>query len=118
MGKWPHDYYGLVETDVVSGVMGIKTIGDSEQESLKKVNNLLSLVKADWPNIAKLETADALIEYLYGRQLASIAEVIQQTLAKDRSLEPSGEFHIQLQAMAIKRGLISAYKEVQNKLSL
>lgn len=117
MGKWPHDYYGLIETGLVSQIMGIRVIGDSPQKSLKSLENMLNRVKSDWPNIAKFETADQIIGYLYDHDLASIAGAIQKTFFDYRAAEPGGEYHLQLQAMAVKRGLVAAYREVQNRLS-
>lgn len=117
MDKWPDDYYWLVETGVASRVMGIRVRGDSIEESLKRVDKLVSKVKAEWSNIEELDTAVELINYFRGHNLAPIAEAIEKTLSKNQALEPAGEFHTQLQAMAIKRGLISANREVQKELA-
>ncbi len=117
MEKWPDDYYWLVETGVASRVMGIRVKGDSIKESLKRLDKLVSKVKAEWSNIEELDTAEKLINYFRGNDLVPIAKAIEETLSKNRALEPAGEFHAQLQAMAIKRGLIAANREVQKELS-
>jgi hypothetical protein len=116
-GKWPHDYYGQIENDIVARIKEIRVIGDSQGQSLKMVGDLLDQVKADWPDIAKLETADQLVDYLHDQGLAPIAEAIQQSLTTYRSLEPAGEFHIEKQITAIRHALIAAHREVQNELS-
>jgi hypothetical protein len=115
--KWPDDYYWLIETGVASRVMGIRAGGESIEESLKRVDKLVSQVKADWSNIAKLDTAVKLIDYFRQHNLEPIAEAIEKTLSQNKAREPAGEFHAQLQALAIKRGLISSYREVQKELA-
>lgn len=114
--KWPDEYYWLIESGVASRIMGIRASGESIRESLKRVNKLVSQVKADWPNIAGLDTAAKLIAYFRQHNLEPIAESIEKTLAQNKAREPSGEFHPQLQAQAIKRGLISSYREVQKEM--
>ena len=116
MEKWPDEYYWLIETGVASRIMGIRVSGESIQESLQRVDKLVSQVKADWSNIAELDTAAKLIDYLRKHNLEPIAESIEKTLAQNKDREPGGEFHPQLQARAIKRGLISSYREVQKEL--
>ena len=118
LNKWPDKYYWLVETGVASRVMGIRESGDSIEDALKRVNKLVSQVKADWSHIAELDTAAELIDYFRQHDLEPIAEAIQQTLEQNepQEPEPTGEFHPQLQALAIKRGLISSYQEVQKEL--
>jgi hypothetical protein len=103
--KWPDDYYWLIETGVASRVMGIRAGGEDIDESLKRVDKLVSQVKADWSSIAKLDTAVKLIDYF------------RQHNSQNKAREPAGEFHAQLQALAIKRGLISSYREVQKELA-
>jgi hypothetical protein len=117
MGKWPHDYYGQIERDIVARIKEIRVVGGSQEQSLKLVGDLLSQVKADWPEIAKFETADQLVDYLHVQGLAPISVAIQQSLAAYRSLEPAGEFHLEQQLMAIRHALIAAYREVRNQLS-
>lgn len=116
MAKWPDDYYWLIETGVASRIMGIRASGESIQESLKRVDKLVSHVKANWSDIAELDTAGKLMDYFRQHNLEPIAESIEKTLSKNKALEPAGEFHSQLQALAIKRGLISSYREVQKEL--
>ena len=117
MGNWPHDYYGQIASDIVAQIKEIRVIGDSQAQSLRLVGEMLNEVKADWPEIARRETADELIDYLHVQGLAPIAEAIQQSLATYRSLEPAGEFHIEQKIMAIRRALIASYQEVQNELA-
>ena len=115
--KWPDDYYWLIETGVASRVMGIRASGESIEESLKRVDKLVSQVKKNWSNISELDTPANLIDYFRQHNLKPIAEAIEQTLSQNKALEPAGEFHSQLQALAIKRGLISSYREVQKELT-
>lgn len=100
--EWPDEYYWLVATGVSSQIMGIQSAGA-----------LLTRVEAQWPNIENLETAEALITYFNEHDLAVIAEAIQKTLAQNSASEPTGESHKQLQADAIKRGLVNAVWEVK-----
>ena len=116
LNKWPDKYYWLVETGVASRVMGIRESGDSIDEALERVDELVSKVKADWSHIAKLDTAEKLLNYFRQHDLEPIAEAIEETLSQNKAREPTGEFHPQLQALAIKRGLISSYQEVQKEL--
>jgi hypothetical protein len=102
MREWPDEYYWLVATGVSSQVMGIQS-----------AESLLSRVEVQWPNIENLETAEALITYFNEHDLATIAEAIEKTLSQNSASEPTGESHRQLQADAIKRGLVNAVWEVK-----
>ena len=33
MEKWPHDYYGQIESDIVARIKEIRVIGDSQEQS-------------------------------------------------------------------------------------
>jgi hypothetical protein len=78
------------------------------------VGQLLVTVEEQWDNIAPLETAEALSTYFRTQNLLPLAEVIEQTLAHNRAQEPpGGARHSQLQAMAIRAGLIYAYRQIK-----
>ena len=115
LNKWPEPYYWLVETGVSSRVMGIRAPGAGLREALARLDEMLSQVKEQWGVIGALDTAAALIDYLRQHELDPIAAAIETTLTANRAQEPTGEFHRQLQIMAIKRGLISAYEEVKKE---
>ena len=107
----------MIETGVASRVMGIRASGESIHEALKRVDKLVSQVKKNWSDIEGLDTAVKLIDYFRQHDLEPIAVAIEKTLAQNKALEPAGEFHPQLQARAIKRGLIISYREVEKELS-
>ena len=100
--EWPNEYYWLVASGVSSRVMG-----------LGSVDSLLRDLKEQWTNIEPLDTAEKLINYCRTHDLAPIAEAIEKTLSQNSGMEPSGESHRQLQADAIKRGLLNAFWEVK-----
>jgi len=100
--EWPNEYYWLVASGVSSRVMG-----------LGSVDSLLSDLEEQWTNIEPLDTAEKLINYCRTHDLAPIAEAIEKTLSQNSGMEPTGESHRQLQADAIKRGLLNAFWEVK-----
>jgi hypothetical protein len=104
--EWPDEYYYLVASGVSSRVMG-----------LRSAEALLDVVKEQWADIETLETADELITYFRAQYLVHIAEAIESTLSQNRPAEPSGDSHLQLQADAIKRGLLYAFWEVKGQPS-
>lgn len=102
--EWPNEYYWLVASGVSSRVMG-----------LGSVDSLLSELEEQWTNIEPLDTAEKLINYCRTHDLAPIAEAIEKTLSQNSDMEPTGESHRQLQADAIKRGLVNAFWEVKGQ---
>jgi len=102
--EWSNEYYWLVASGVSSRVMG-----------LGSVDSLLSEVEEQWTNIEPLGTAGKLINYCRAHDLAPIAEAIEKTLSQNSGMEPTGESHLQLQADAIKRGLVNAFWEVKGQ---
>jgi hypothetical protein len=100
--EWPDEYYWLVATGVSSRLMGMPS-----------ANALLGLVEEQWPNIENLETAETLITYFNEHDLAAIADAIEKTLSQNSATEPTDESHRQLQADAIKRGLVNAVWEAK-----
>ena len=102
--EWPNEYYWLVASGVSSRVMGLRSVDD-----------LLSELKEQWTKIEPLDTAKKLINYCRTHDLAPIAEAIEKTLSQNSGTEPSGESHLQLQADAIKRGLLNAFWEVEGQ---
>ena len=100
--EWPDEYYWLVATGVSSRVMGIPS-----------ADAILSLMEEQWPNIGNLESVEALISYFHENDLTAIADAIEKTLSQNSASEPTGESHRQLQADAIKRGLVNAVWEVK-----
>ena len=121
--QWPEHYYCLVETGVSARVLGIRSPGESFAEARSKVGQLLGTVEEQWDTIAPLQTAEALLTYFRAHNLSPLAEAIETTLAhtqeptggSDRaaSIHPGRTRHSQLQAMAIKAGLIYAYRQVK-----
>lgn len=123
--QWPAHYYCLVETGVSARVLGLRSPGESLAEARNKVWQLLGTVEEQWDTIASLETAEAFITYFRTQNLSPLAEAIEQTLAHNRAQEPTGGSdraasihpgrtqHSQLQAMAIRAGLIYAYRRVK-----
>ena len=78
LNKWPDEYYWLVETGVASRVMGIRESGDSIEDALERVNKLVSQVKADWSDIAELDTADKLqIKFMLDNHLPCLRKPLQ-----------------------------------------
>ena len=114
--KWPHEYYWLIETGVSSRVLGIRSEGDSISDAHKRVDELLTMVKEQWEEIAPLDKPAKLIKYFQDNNLEPIAKAVKETLDANQDSEPEtpGEFHQQLQARAIKQGLIAAYREVKD----
>ena len=114
--QWPAPYYCLVETGVSSRVLGLRSPGESSAEARSKVGQLLGEVEEQWDNIAPLETAETLITYCRTQNLLPLAEAIEQTLTHNKTQEPpGGARHSQLQAMAIRAGLIYAYRQVKGE---
>ncbi len=111
--QWPDEYYWLVETGVSSRVMGIRSRGDSISKALGRIDGLLSKVKEQWDDIGPLDTTEELLDYFRKHDLDPIAKAIESTLSTNQSREPTGEFRQQIQARAIKRGLMFAYREVK-----
>ena len=102
--EWPDGYYFLIAAGVSSRVMG-----------LPSVPALLSTFEEQWANIENLDSAEELIRYFRGHDLTPVAESIETTLSQNRGLEPTGEPHSQLQADAIKRGLLYAFWELKGQ---
>lgn len=111
----PDSYYRLVEAGVSSRVMGIRAPGESLESARHRVEALLSEVKAQWSSVAPLDTAAELLAYYRAQQLIPIAEAIAQTLTANQVQEPADMHHSQLQANAIKQGLVSAYQQVKGE---
>jgi hypothetical protein len=112
---WPDDYYWLVETGVSSRVLGLRQPGDSMDEALRRVERLLEAVKGHWQTIARLDSARAIMDHLKANDLEAVAGAIQQSLDANQAQEPGGNTQAFLQAHAVRRGLIDAYRKIKEQ---
>lgn len=110
--QWPDDYYWLLEAGVSSRVLGTRMPGESLQEARQRLTGLLGQVKQQWAAIGALHTAPAVLDYLRKHDLEPLASAVEATLTQTQSHAPAAGINMQLQAMAIKRGLIFAHREI------
>ena len=110
---WPDDYYWLVETGVSSRVLGLRQPGDSLDEALARVEQMLEAVKGQWETISHLDAAPAIMDHLKAHDLGAVAGAIQQSLDANQAKEPGGSTQTFLQSHAIKQGLIGAYRKIK-----
>jgi hypothetical protein len=82
-------------------------------EALARVERLLEAVKGQWQTISRLDAAPAIMDHLKAHDLEVVAGAIQQTLDANQAQEPGGSTQTFLQAHAVKRGLIGAYRKIK-----
>ncbi len=97
----PHEYYFLVRTGVRSRILGILPDEKRRQQ--------LTRIKRRWPSIDRWETTPALLDYLRSHGLSPVAERVEATLTANAPNAPPGGIEEQLEAGAVKIGLLQAY---------
>lgn len=100
-----HEYYFNVRAGVSSRLMGMMPESDARAA--------MDEIRRRWPDIDRLDRANAITAYANANGLAEVGERIQTTLAQNQANAPPDGIDERLEAAAVKQGIIDAAFELE-----